>query len=188
MKRSNHIECKLIKNKLYFEEDFYIDLNRETIEEYELTDIESISFDIYSEIIKRRAKSMAYFLLSKKDYFSKELEKKLVEKYKERDMIVEVIDELVQNGYIDDYESARIYINNHNYGRKKMEFMLFQKGVSTDVIREILDENTEKEEKEIEKQLLKMEGKEDRVKIEKLIRKGFEYSKIRGILQRIKDE
>lgn len=188
MKKNNFIKCKLIKNKLYFDEEFFIDLNRETIEEYNLSEVDEITFQIYEELIKKRVKSMAYFLLSKKDYFSKELEKKLVEKYKEKKIVAEVIDELVDNGYVDDYESGKIFVNNHNYGRKKMEFMLFQKGVPTNIIRELLDENSEKEEKEIEKQLLKLEGQEERKKIEKLLRKGFEYSKIKKILQKIKDE
>ena len=55
-------------NKIYFDEEFFIDLNKQTIAEYELQKRNEISEEEYYEIIRRRVLSMGYFLLSKKDY------------------------------------------------------------------------------------------------------------------------
>ena len=59
-------------NKIYFDEEFFIDLNKQTIAEYELQKRNEISEEEYYEIIRRRVLSMGYFLLSKKDYPIKE--------------------------------------------------------------------------------------------------------------------
>lgn len=85
-------------NKIYFDEEFFIDLNKQTIAEYELQKRNEISEEEYYEIIRRRVLSMGYFLLSKKDYPIKEFTTKLITKYREKEIVEEIIDEFIEKG------------------------------------------------------------------------------------------
>lgn len=166
-------------NKVYFDELFYIDLNKTTITEFDLKNKEYLTNEEYEHLIRLRALSMGYFLLSKQDYSIKELKTKLLLKYKEKHIIDEIIKEFKDKNYLDDYEYGRSYVRNHNYGKKKMEFMLFQKGLSQDIIREVIGENSENEIEEIKKLWIKLGDKEKEKKILSLMRKGFEYQDIK---------
>ena len=166
-------------NKIYFDELFYIDLNKTTITEFDLKNKEYLTNEEYEHLIRLRALSMGYFLLSKQDYSIKELKTKLLLKYKEKHIIDEIIKEFKEKNYLDDYEYGRSYVRNHNYGKKKMEFMLFQKGLSQNIIREVIGENSENEIEEIKKLWIKLGDKEKEKKILSLMRKGFEYQDIK---------
>lgn len=172
-------------NKIYFDDFFYIDLNRDTIVEYDLKNRDEITEQEYEELITKRAYSMAYFLLAKKDYSSKELYQKLIIKYREKQIVSKLIEDFIEKGYLDDYEYGKNYIAYHNYGKKKMEYMLFQKGISADIIRSLLEENKERELKEIEKQWLKLGNKDKEKKILSLMRKGFEYRDIQKVISNL---
>lgn len=166
-------------NKVYFDELFYIDLNKTTITEFDLKNKEYLTNEEYEHLIRLRALSMGYFLLSKQDYSIKELKTKLLLKYREKHIIDEIIKEFREKNYLDDYEYGRSYVRNHNYGKKKMEFMLFQKGLSQDIIREVIGENSENEIEEIKKLWIKLGDKEKEKKILSLMRKGFGYQDIK---------
>lgn len=174
-------------NKVYFDEFFYIDLNKQTILDFDLKNREEISDEEYLELIKKRAQSMAYFLLSKRDYSEKELFLKLLSKYREKVVVKGVVDEFVNLGYINDYDYGESYIKSHNYGKKKMEFMLLQKGLSQSTIRELLADFKDEEIEEIKKQWLKLGNKEKEKKILSLMRKGFEYRDIQKALRELED-
>jgi regulatory protein len=166
-------------NKVYFDEIFYIDLNKNTIAEFDLKNKEYLTDEEYETLIRLRALSMGYFLLSKQDYSIKELKTKLLLKYREKHIIDEIIEEFRGKNYLDDYEYGRSYVRNHNYGKKKMEFMLFQKGLSQTVIKEVIGENSANELEEIKKLWIKLGDKEKEKKILSLMRKGFEYQDIK---------
>lgn len=166
-------------NKVYFDEIFYIDLNKNTIAEFDLKNKEYLTDEEYETLIRLRALSMGYFLLSKQDYSIKELKTKLLLKYREKHIIDEIIEEFRGKNYLDDYEYGRSYVRNHNYGKKKMEFMLFQKGLSQTVIKEVIGENSANELEEIKKIWIKLGDKEKEKKILSLMRKGFEYQDIK---------
>ena len=74
-------------NKIYFDEFFYLDLNKQTILEFDLKKRDEISEVEYRELVKRRVESMGYFLLGKRDYSERELYQKLLSKYREKDII-----------------------------------------------------------------------------------------------------
>lgn len=128
---------------------------------------------------------MGYFLLSKKDYPIKEFTTKLITKYREKEIVEEIIDEFIEKGYLDDKEYGRCYIKTHSYGRKKMEFMLFQKGLSSDIIRELLNDNSENELEEIKRLWLRLGKKEKDKKIVSLMRKGFQYRDIKKAISEL---
>lgn len=175
-------------NKIYFDEFFYLDLNKQTILDFDLKNRQEITLDEYFELIRRRAESMGYFLLEKRDYSKKELYLKLLSKYKEKNIIAGIIEKFVNLGYIDDYEYAKQYINSHSYGKKKMEFMLLQKGVSQDIIKLIYDDTQkEKEIDEIKKFWIRLGGREKEKKILSLMRKGFEYRDIKRAISELEE-
>lgn len=169
-------------NKVYFDENFFIDLNKKTITEYELDKRDEISDEEYRSLIRKRALSMGYFLLAKKDYSIKEFAGKLLIKYKEKDIINEIIQEFIENNYLNDMEYGRSYIKIHNYGRKKTEFMLMQKGLSQQLIKELLEENSDEELEEIKRLWIKLGEKDKDKKILSLMRKGFEYRDIKKVI------
>lgn len=148
---------------------------------------EDISEEEYLEFLRKKAINTGYFLLAKRDYSIKELYIKLLERYQEKRVVEAVIKDFLEQGYLNDYEYARGYINTHSYGRKKMEFMLLQKGVSHFIIKELLDENVEGELENIKRQYLKLGNKERDKKIAALIRKGFQYRDIQKAIRELEE-
>ena len=63
-----------------------------------------------------------------------------------------------------------------------MEFMLFQKGLSSDIIRELLNDNSDNELEEIKRLWLRLGEKEKDKKIVSLMRKGFQYRDIKKVI------
>lgn len=175
----------LKRNKLYFDEYFYIDLNRDTIIEYDLKNRDEISEEEYYSLIKKRAYSMAYYLLAKRDISTKKLKDKLIEKYHEKDIIENLIVDFTNKGYLDDYEFARIYIKNHNYSKKKMEYMLFLQGIEKDIIQDLLSNYDEKDREEIKKLWIKLGNRDEQKKIMSLMRKGYNYAMIKEVIKEI---
>ena len=68
---------------------------------------------------------------------------------------------------------------------KKMEFMLFQKGLSSDIIRDLLNDNSENELEEIKRLWLRLGEKEKDKKIVSLMRKGFQYRDIKKAISEL---
>lgn len=172
-------------NKIYFDEFFYLDLNRQTILDFDLKNRDEINLEEYRELVRRRAESMGYFLLSKRDYSERELYQKLLSKYREKDIMKSVVEKFLQLGYLNDYDYAQSYINSHNYSKKKMEFMLLQKGIALNVIKELLEKNSFQEIEEIKKQWIKLGNKDRDKKIISLMRKGFGYRDIQKAVEEI---
>lgn len=177
-------KCVLKGNKLYFDDFFYISLNKEIISEFKLKNRIEIYEEEYQEIIIRRGINYGYFLLSKRDYSEKEFYLKLLEKCKEKEIVKKIVKKFIENGYLNDYEFGKFYISTHSYGKKKMEFMLLQKGVSINVIKELLEEENSNEELDrLKIQWTKLGNKEKSKKIASLMRKGFEYSDIKKVMK-----
>ena len=66
-----------------------------------------------------------------------------------------------------------------------MEFMLFQKGLSSDIIRELLNDNSDNEMEEIKRLWLRLGEKEKDKKIVSLMRKGFQYRDIKKVISEL---
>lgn len=178
------MKCSLKGNKLYFDEFFYIDLNRDTIVEFDLKNKGEITEAQYRELIYRRAKSMGYFLLARRDYTKKDLYTKLVEKYRNKEIIKEIISEFAELGYMDDVEYARAYIDSHpNFSTKKLQFMLEQKGVEKEIVTKLLEGSQDRELEEIKRQWKKLGDREYQKKIASLMRKGFGYGEIQRAIK-----
>lgn len=174
-------------NKIYFDEFFYLDLNRQTILDFDLKNRIEITEVEYRELVRKRAESMAYFWLSKRDYSQKELYHKLLAKYREKDILREILERFVDLGYLNDYDYAQSYVRSHNYSKKKIEFILFQKGISSEIIKKVLENDNFRDITEIKRQLKRLEGKDVDKKINSLMRKGFTYKDIQRAIKEIEE-
>lgn len=167
------------KNKILFENGVEISLQKKTIDEYKLKEGIEIAKDIYLELVERAVLSFSYWLLEKRDYSEREITTKLIMKYKEKDIVLKIVSKLKEHSYINDRDFAVSFINCHKaWGSRKLEYNLLMKGVEKNIIRELLEDNQEDEIGEIKKLWIKMGNKEERKKIESLMRKGFQYGMI----------
>ena len=177
---------RIQKNKILFENGAEFSLQKNIIKEYNMKESMEIDNESYMLLAESSALSFSYWLLEKRDYSKKELETKLLTKYKEKTIISKVISLLNDRCYLNDYEFAESFINSHkNWGRKKLEYQLMLKGISLSSVRELLEDNTDREMEEIQKLWERMGDKEYRKKVESLMRKGFEYSTIKKAVENL---
>ncbi|WP_300356769.1 regulatory protein RecX [Fusobacterium sp.] len=178
---------KIQKNKILFGNGAEFSLPRVTIKEYKLSEGMEISDESYMLLAESSALSFSYWLLSKRDYSTKELETKLLTKYKEKTIISKMIAKLNDMCYLNDYDFAKSFIESHkSWGNKKIEYHLILKGIKSSTIRELLNDNIENEILEIQKLWERMKDKEYRKKVESLMRKGFEYGTIKKAIENLK--
>lgn len=177
----------LIKNKIKIEDRKEFSLNREMILEYSLKEKNCLTKDEYEKLMYRVVYNYSIYLLSKKDYFKKDLQDKLKNVFYDIAIVIETMERLEGKGYLDDLSLVEQYIKNHEkYGRKKLEYELNRKGIPNSIIKEFLDSNIDNEFQEIEKNIEKMKDKPLDKVIVTLMRKGFEYKNIKTVLDRRK--
>ena len=174
------------KNKILFENGANFSLTKDTIKKYRLKESMEIDNESYMLLAESSALSFSYWLLEKRDYSKKELETKLLTKYKEKIIISKVITKLNNMCYLNDGDFAKSFIESHkNWGKKKLEYQLALKGIKGSLVRELLSENIDNEITEIQKLWERMGDKEYRKKVESLMRKGFEYSTIKKAVENL---
>ncbi|WP_319369857.1 regulatory protein RecX [uncultured Ilyobacter sp.] len=172
----------LKRNKLYLEDNKVIDVSPDIICKMDLSRKKELSIEEYKRVVYLAALSKSYFLLSRRDYTSKELEKKLLIKFQEKDIIKKVIAEIEGKGYIDDFSYAKSFIEKSRDGRKKIEYDLRLRGVKPEIIKEAFNDSCENEVFKIKKLLSKISGKPHDKKINFLLRKGFDYESVKEAL------
>ncbi|MGL6167767.1 MAG: regulatory protein RecX [Fusobacteriaceae bacterium] len=173
----------LEKNKIVFENKVEFKIPRDFISKYKLEKSGSLNSENYKLLITNSCENYVIYLLALKDYFKKILLDKLLKIYKEKEIILNVLDKVEMKGYIDDYNMAKDYIRTHkNYGTNKLKFELMKKGISNSEISELLEENKETEYEILEKLIEKQKEKPQEKIIMSLMRKGFEYKIIKMIL------
>ncbi len=82
------------------------------------------------------SKNYALRLLSKKEYFSSELRKKLLQKGFPEEEVEETIQYLIEKGYINDEALKKRYIERYLEKGKSISYIknkLYQKGISVDI-------------------------------------------------------
>lgn len=145
--------------------------------------------------MKKLMREYGFILLNKRDYSIKEFTEKLTSKYvikdlesEKKEQINNLIDEIklefVKSGYLNDGEYVTSYLNTHNYGYKKYEFIFRQKGIRESLYKELLELNKEKEIAEIERQWEKLGDKLKEKKVASLMNKGFLYSDIKLVIEK----
>ena len=140
------------KNKLYLSTGEIIDISPLIRMRYNLKIGDSIN-EYYNEIIYDAAVEKGIFLLSLRDRTKKEITLKLKEKYKNIQMIQRAVKKLEELGYIDDFNYALTFIKNKKYGKQRINFELYQKGINKEIIENAynyLDEEENNREKSVE--------------------------------------
>ena len=202
---------KIQRNKLYLDNEEIMDVSPLIRQKYNLKvndDIESL----YDDISYEASLEKGIFTISLKDRTKKELQTKLNEKYFNTKMVQKAVQKLEELGYINDLDYTISYINNRKYGKNRISYNLFQKGINRETIDKaynIIEEEMEKniEDRKLEKAILKhrkkllvndkekdtsLEGKMKRLKeeqkvIQSLARQGFEIEKIFSKLKEFKE-
>ena len=169
---------KIQKNKIYLSTEEILDISPLIKQRYNLKVNENIE-SLYDDISYEASIEKGIFLLSLKDRTKKELFLKLKEKYRNMRMVEKAVLKLEELGYINDFNYAALYIKSKKYGKKKVFYSLFQKGLSKEIIEDAfiyVEENEREEniksfeEEKLEKLILKNLKKDEKKLIQYLIR------------------
>ena len=150
----------------------------------------------YDEISYEASLEKGIFLISLKDRTKKELQLKLEEKYQNKAAVLRTIEKLEELGYLNDLNYAMSYIESKTYGKNRVSYNLFQKGVRKDIVEKAylaLDEEKEENVEDVKlEKLIEKKGKkvninnerdekkikEEQKLIQYLARQGFSLDKI----------
>ncbi|WP_455045251.1 regulatory protein RecX [Leptotrichia trevisanii] len=195
---------KIYRNKIYLDTDEIMDISPLIRQKYDLKVNDDIE-RFYDEISYEASLEKGIFLISLKDRTKKEVRLKLEEKYWNKSAILRTIEKLEEFGYLNDLNYAVSYIESRTYGKNRIFYNLFQKGIDRSIVEEAylaLDEEKEenvddtKLEKLIEKNSKKInvsnrrnekKMKEEQKLIQYLARQGFSLDKIFKKLKEYKE-
>ena len=195
---------RIYRNKIYLDTEEIMDISPLIRQKYDLKVNDSIE-RFYDEISYEASLEKGIFLISLKDRAKKEVQLKLEEKFWNRNAVLKAIEKLEEFGYLNDLNYAISYIESKTYGKNRISYNLFQKGIDRSTVEKaylILYEEKEdnvddtKLEKLIEKNSKKIninnEREEKKVKeeqkfIQYLARQGFSLDKIFKKLKEYKE-
>ena len=195
---------KIYRNKIYLDTEEIMDISPLIRQKYDLKVNDNIE-RFYDEISYEASLEKGIFLISLKDRTKKEIRLKLQEKFRNKSAILQAIEKLEELGYLNDLNYAISYIEGRTYGKNRISYNLFQKGIDKVTVEKAyltLDEEKEdnvddtKLEKLIEKNSKKIninnEREEKKLKeeqkfIQYLARQGFSLDKIFKKLKEYKE-
>ena len=195
---------KIYRNKIYLDTEEIMDISPLIRQKYDLKVNDSIE-RFYDEISYEASLEKGIFLISLKDRTKKEVRLKLEEKFRNKSAILQAIEKLEELGYLNDLNYAISYIEGRTYGKNRISYNLFQKGIDRSTVEKAyltLDEgkeeniDDEKLEKLIDKNSRKINSsnsqdekklKEEQKLIQYLARQGFSLDKIFKKLKEYKE-
>ena len=195
---------KIYRNKIYLDTEEIMDISPLIRQKYDLKVNDSIE-RFYDEISYEASLEKGIFLISLKDRTKKEVRLKLEEKFRNKSAILQAIEKLEELGYLNDLNYAISYIESKTYGKNRISYNLFQKGIDRSTVEKAyltLDEGKEeniddvKLEKLIDKNSRKINSsnsrdekklKEEQKLIQYLARQGFSLDKIFKKLKEYKE-
>lgn len=195
---------KIYRNKIYLDTEEIMDISPLIRQKYDLKVNDSIE-RFYDEISYEASLEKGIFLISLKDRTKKEVRLKLEEKFWNKNAVLKAIEKLEEFGYLNDLNYAISYIESKTYGKNRISYNLFQKGIDRSTVEKAyltLDEEKEeniddvKLEKLIDKNSSKINSsnsrdekklKEEQKLIQYLARQGFSLDKIFKKLKEYKE-
>lgn len=195
---------KIYRNKIYLDTEEIMDISPLIRQKYDLKVNDNIE-RFYDEISYEASLEKGIFLISLKDRTKKEIRLKLEEKFRNKSAILQAIEKLEELGYLNDLNYAISYIESKTYGKNRISYNLFQKGIDRSTVEKaylILYEEKEeniddvKLEKLIDKNSRKINSsnsrdekklKEEQKLIQYLARQGFSLDKIFKKLKEYKE-
>lgn len=143
---------------------------------------------IRQEILVKRARKRAMYLLMKKDYTEKQLREKLTGNEYPEDVAEDAIQYVKGFRYIDDerYAANYVHIHQQNKSQRQLKMELSQRGVSKDQIHQALEEELEVSEEDVIRAYMRKkqydpqsaDESQKRRMYQFLLRKGFRTSDI----------
>ena len=195
---------RIYRNKIYLDTEEIMDISPLIRQKYDLKVNDSIE-RFYDEISYEASLEKGIFLISLKDRTKKEVRLKLEEKFWNKNAVLKAIEKLEEFGYLNDLNYAISYIESKTYGKNRISYNLFQKGIDRSTVEKAyltLDEGKEeniddvKLEKLIDKNSRKInisnsrdekKLKEEQKLIQYLARQGFSLDKIFKKLKEYKE-
>lgn len=195
---------RIYRNKIYLDTNEIMDISPLIRQKYDLKVNDSIE-RFYDEISYEASLEKGIFLISLKDRTKKEVRLKLEEKFWNKNAVLKAIEKLEEFGYLNDLNYAISYIESKTYGKNRISYNLFQKGIDRSTVEKAylaLDEEKEeniddvKLEKLIDKNSRKInisnsrdekKLKEEQKLIQYLARQGFSLDKIFKKLKEYKE-
>ena len=195
---------KIYRNKIYLDTEEIMDISPLIRQKYDLKVNDNIE-RFYDEISYEASLEKGIFLISLKDRTKKEVRLKLEEKFWNKNAVLKAIEKLEEFGYLNDLNYVISYIESKTYGKNRISYNLFQKGIDRSTVEKAylaLDEEKEeniddvKLEKLIDKNSRKInisnsrdekKLKEEQKLIQYLARQGFSLDKIFKKLKEYKE-
>lgn len=184
------------RSKVLTDEDFAFALYRGEIRTYNIEERRELTKEVYQEILEnvlfKRAKERALYLLKSRDRTELEIRRKLKDGYYPQEAIDYAVEFLKRYRFVDDEKYGRNYI--HTYGsrksRKQLEYELYNKGLGREEVALLMEECQVSEEEQIFKFLQKKgyqkdtAGPKEQAKLAAtLARKGFSYDAIYSVME-----
>lgn len=180
---------RLTKNKYLFENGLTITLNNEIVNRFELKKREELSDKEYLDVLKLATLSTSYYYLTRRDYAKKELYLKLLQKYKNVEVVKKTIINLEKQNLLNDIEYTKQFLKNKKGSRLKLKYELTMKGIDRQIIENAFIKYKPQDElDDIKKYLDKMGNKDNKKKIASLIRRGFLYEDIKKVIDYNEEE
>lgn len=97
---------------------------------------EQVYQELLGDILPKRAKRRAMYLLTKRDYSTAKLRQKLLEDHYPEEIMEQAIEYVQSFGYLDDERYACQYIRSYceHKSRRRIEHDLISKGIASDII------------------------------------------------------
>ena len=151
---------KIYRNKIYLDTEEIMDISPLIRQKYDLKVNDNIE-RFYDEISYEASLEKGIFLISLKDRTKKEIRLKLEEKFRNKSAILQAIEKLEELGYLNDLNYAISYIEGRTYGKNRISYNLFQKGIDKVTVEKAYLTLDEEKEENV-----------DDTKLEKLIEKN----------------
>ena len=140
MKVTQVVELSKSRSKVYIEQEFAFVLYKGELRLYHVKEGEELSEEdfraITEELLPRRAKRRAMNLLTKRDYTTAQLRKKLAEGFYPQESIDQAISYVESFHYTDDLRYATDYITYHEQSKSRQRILqdLTAKGISAEIL------------------------------------------------------
>lgn len=193
------------KNRVsvYIDETFAFGVDMEVAYAYGLKEGLDIDRQWLDEVVRKeeqfRAQNYALNLLSYRARSEREIMERMQQKGYESSVIEDTIAYLKEQGYLDDYAFAEMFIRDkselNKYGQNRIRTELYKKGVAREVINglieEMIDSNSEYEKaKELAEKKIKSYQKDSKQAQHRklngfLIRKGYPYDVVSRVVKEL---
>lgn len=175
---------KLTSNRLYYSDDEFYRVTIDIIAEFQLKKNMIIDGQTEKKLLIELLLFRAYGYLVKRDYTEKDIRNKLRMEFPKDAPYDELIEKLKEKSYLDDYSYAKNFIETKNFSKKKVYYELTMRGIKKEDIDIVYSEVEVNEKEQINGYMRKLNGKDERKKIEYLLRKGYN---LKDILEVIKE-